>query len=167
MNLLIGAATIGLILALLGLGVFISYRIYHLLDLTADGSFGVGVAVAAALLVRGVPAARGHRHRHRWPASLAGGITGFLHTRFQVNALLAGVLTSTALYSVSLFVMGSGNLSLASRRQPGHLGPSGSGSGSSGLPATPHAARHRRAAAAASPTLAAHGPAGRSAGRSR
>ena len=55
MNLLIGAATIGLILALLGLGVFLSYRIYQTVDLTADGSFGVGAAVAAALLVRGVP----------------------------------------------------------------------------------------------------------------
>ena len=113
MNLLIGAATIGLILALLGLGVFISYRIYDTLDLTADGSFGVGGAVVAALLVQGV---------HAFPATaiatiagiLAGTISGLLRTRFLVSALLAGVLTSTALYSVNLFVMGSGNLSLAS-----------------------------------------------------
>jgi putative ABC transport system permease protein len=112
-NLLIGAATIGLILALLGLGVFISYRIYHTLDLTADGSFGVGAAVVAALLVRQV---------HPLPATViatlagvvAGGITGILHTQFLVSALLAGILTSTALYSVSIFLMGSGNLSLAS-----------------------------------------------------
>lgn len=113
MNLLIGAVTIGLILALLGLGVFITYRIYHTLDLTGDGSFGVGAAVAAALLVHGAPPI---------PATLAatlagvvaGGLTGLLHTRFRVSAILAGVLTSTGLYSVSLFVMGSGNLSLAS-----------------------------------------------------
>jgi putative ABC transport system permease protein len=112
-NLLIGAVTTGLILGLLGLGVFISYRIYHTLDLTADGSFGVGAAVVAALLVREV---------HPLPAIaiasmagvVAGGITGILHTEFLVSTLLAGVLTSTALYSVSLFVMGSGNLSLAS-----------------------------------------------------
>jgi putative ABC transport system permease protein len=112
-NLLIGAATMGLILALLGLGVFVSYRVYHLVDLTADGSFGIGVAVAAALLVRGTHpvAATG---AGALAGVLAGAITGFLHTRFLVNALLAGVLTSTALYSVSLFVMGSGNLSLAS-----------------------------------------------------
>jgi putative ABC transport system permease protein len=112
-NLLIGAATMGLILALLGLGVFVSYRVYHLVDLTADGSFGIGVAVAAALLVRGTHpvAATG---AGALAGVLAGAITGFLHTRFLVNALLAGVLTSTALYSVSLFVMGSGSLSLAS-----------------------------------------------------
>ena len=113
MNLVIGAATIGLILALLGLGVFLSYRVYHLVDLTADGSFGIGVAVASALLVRGVPPLAATAAA-MVAGALAGGITGFLHTRFQVNALLAGVLTSTALYSVSLFVMGSGSLSLAS-----------------------------------------------------
>ena len=113
MNLLIGSVTTGLILALLGLGVFISYRIYHSLDLTADGSFGVGAAVVATLLVREV---------HPLPATaiatltgiIAGSITGILHTQFFISTLLAGVLISTALYSVSLFVMGSGNVSLVS-----------------------------------------------------
>lgn len=113
MNLLIGAATIGLILAPLALGVFISYRIYHTLDLTTDGSFGVGAAVVAALLVRDVPpfaaTALG-----TMAGVAAGGITGILHTQFLVSALLAGVLTSTALYSAILFIMGSGNVSLAS-----------------------------------------------------
>jgi putative ABC transport system permease protein len=113
MNLLIGAVTIGLILALLGLGVFITYRIYHTLDLTGDGSFGVGAAVAAALLVHGaapIPATLAAT----LAGLVAGGISGLLHTRLGVSAILAGVLTSTGLYSVSLFVMGSGNLSLAS-----------------------------------------------------
>ncbi|HET7422539.1 MAG TPA: hypothetical protein VFJ92_03190 [Gemmatimonadales bacterium] len=113
MNLLIGAITIGLILALLGLGVFVTYRIYRTLDLTADGAFGVGAAVAAALLVRGFPAvvATGFAIL---AGILAGGLTGVLNTRLRVTPLLAGVLTSTALYSVSLFVMGSGNVSLVS-----------------------------------------------------
>ena len=113
MNLLIGALTIGLILALLGLGVFVTYRIYRTLDLTADGAFGVGAAVAAALLVRGFPAlvATGVAIV---AGMLAGGLTGVLNTRLGVTPLLAGVLTSTALYSVSLFVMGSGNVSLVS-----------------------------------------------------
>jgi putative ABC transport system permease protein len=112
-NLLIAATTTGLILALLGLGVFISYRIYDTLDLTTDGSFGVGAAVVAALLVRGIPPLLATLVG-TLAGMVAGSITGILHTRFKVSTLLAGVLTSTGLYSVSLFVMGSGNLSLAS-----------------------------------------------------
>lgn len=121
MNLIVGALTIGLILALLGLGVFVSYRIYHTLDLTGDGAYAIGASVAAALLV------------HGWNPYLAtgaavlagaaaGGLTGLLRTRLLVNALLAGVLTSTALYSVCLFVMGSGNLSLAATDHLGSVG---------------------------------------------
>lgn len=121
MNLLVGAVTIGLILALLGLGVFVSYRIYHTLDLTADGSFGIGAAVAAALLVAGWPAVPATAAAVA-AGAVAGGITGLLRTRLLVSSLLAGVLTSTALYSVALFVMGSGNLSLASTT---HLVPLG------------------------------------------
>ncbi len=113
MNLLIGAATIGLILAPLALGVFISYRIYHTLDLTADGSFGVGAAVGAALLVRQLPPVAATALA-AMAGIVVGGITGLLHTRFRVNAMLAGVLTTTAFYSANLFIMGSGNLSLLS-----------------------------------------------------
>lgn len=113
MNLLIGAATIGLILAPLALGVFISYRIYHTVDLTADGSFGVGAAVVAALLVREVPPLAATA-LGTMAGVVAGGITGVLHTQFLVSVLLAGILTTTALYSMNLFIMGSGNLSLAS-----------------------------------------------------
>jgi putative ABC transport system permease protein len=112
-NLLIGAVTIGLILAPLALGVFLSYRVYHMLDLTADGAFGVGTAVVAALLVRDVsPVAA--TAAAVMAGAVAGGITGLLHTRLKVSVLLAGVLTSTALYSAILFIMGGGSLSLAS-----------------------------------------------------
>ena len=114
MNLLIGALTIGLILALLGLGVFVTYRIYRMVDLTADGAFSVGAAVAAALLVRGAPALAA-TVLGAIAGVLAGGLTGVLHTHFRITPLLAGVLTSTALYSVCLFVMGSGNVSLAAK----------------------------------------------------
>jgi putative ABC transport system permease protein len=112
-NLLIGAATIGLILAPLALGVFITYRVYDTLDLTADGSFGLGVAVVAALLVQEAsPVAA------TVLATLAGAgagvVTGLLYTRLLVSVLLAGVLTSTALYSVNLFLMKGGNVSLTS-----------------------------------------------------
>ena len=113
MNLLIGAATIGFILAPLALGVFLSYRIYQTIDLTADGSFGVGAAAAAALLVRGMPPLAATA-LGTLAGVAAGAITGMLHTKFLVGALLAGVLTSTALYSVNLFIMGSGSISLGS-----------------------------------------------------
>jgi putative ABC transport system permease protein len=113
MTLLVGAATVGFILALLGLGVFLSYRVYVTLDLTADGSFLVGAAVAAALLLRGVPPLSATLLAALAGAA-AGAITGLLHTEFLISTLLAGVLTSTALYSISLFAMGSGNVSLAS-----------------------------------------------------
>ena len=112
MTLLVGAATVGFILALLGLGVFLSYRVYVTLDLTADGSFLVGAAVAAALLLRGVPPLSATLLAALAGAA-AGAITGLLHTEFLISTLLAGVLTSTALYSISLFAMGSGNVSLA------------------------------------------------------
>lgn len=113
MNLLIGSVTTGLILALLGLGVFISYRIYRTLDLTADGSFGLGAAVVAVLLTREVSPLSATAIA-AITGTIAGSITGILHTQFLISVLLAGVLISTALYSVSLFVMGSGNVSLLS-----------------------------------------------------
>jgi putative ABC transport system permease protein len=110
-NLLIGAVTIGLILAPLALGVFISYRVYNTLDLTVDGSFGLGAAVVAALLLREAPpvAATVVATIGRGAAGL---VTGLLHARLLVSALLAGVLTSTALYSVNLVLMRGGNVSL-------------------------------------------------------
>jgi putative ABC transport system permease protein len=112
-NLLIGATTMGFILAPLALGVFVSYRVFRTLDLTADGSFGVGVALVAALLVRGVPPLEATA-AGALAGAAAGVFTGLLHTRLRVSALLAGVLTSTALYSVNLFLMGGGNVSLSS-----------------------------------------------------
>ena len=111
MTLLIGSWTVGMILALLALGVFISFRIFAFPDITADGSLTLGAAVAAALIVRGYSP---------WAATaasmlagaLAGGTTGVLHTRFRINGLLAGILVATALYSVNLHVMGRSNIPL-------------------------------------------------------
>jgi putative tryptophan/tyrosine transport system permease protein len=114
-NLLIGAVTIGLILAPLALGVFVSYRVYNTLDLTADGSFGLGVAVVAALLVQDTPPMTATVVATMAGAG-AGVVTGLLHTGLLVSALLAGVLTSTALYSVNLFLMRGGNVSLTSAK---------------------------------------------------
>jgi putative ABC transport system permease protein len=118
MSLLIGSWTVGLILALLALGVFVSFRIFAFPDITADGSLTLGAAVAAALIVRGYSP---------WAATaasmlagaLAGGTTGVLHTRFKINGLLAGILVATALYSVNLRVMGRSNIPLLDARTIG------------------------------------------------
>jgi putative ABC transport system permease protein len=111
-NLLIGAVTIGLILSLLALGVFLTYRIFGLLDVTTDGAFGVGAATAAALLAHGWPPAAATAVG-AWAGAMAGLVTGLVHTRFGVNALLAGILTTTALYSGNLYIMGGGDRSVA------------------------------------------------------
>jgi putative ABC transport system permease protein len=111
MSLLLGAFIIGLILALVALGVFISFRVYHFPDMTAEGSITLGAAVAAALLVTG------HSPLYATLAAavagaVAGLITGVLHTRFKINALLSGIIVMTALYSVNLHVMGKSNVPL-------------------------------------------------------
>src|SRR5438477_6532867 len=113
MTLLLSAWTIGLILSLLALGVYISYRVFKFADITADGSITFGAAVAASMLTHGV-----HPLAASGAAFLAGaaaGIcTGVLHTRFKINQLLSGILVMTALYSINLHVMGQSNLPLLS-----------------------------------------------------
>jgi len=111
-NLLIGAVTIGLILSLLALGVFLTYRIFGLLDVTTDGSFGVGAATAAALLAHGWPPAAATAVG-AWAGAMAGLGPRLGHTPFGGNALLAGNLTTTALYSGNLYIMGGGDRSVA------------------------------------------------------
>jgi putative ABC transport system permease protein len=115
MLLLLGALTIGLILSLLALGVFISFRIFKFPDITADGSITLGGAVTAVLLIARVhpilalAAAFG-------AGALAGLTTGVLHTRFRINGLISGILVMTALYSINLHVMGKSNVPLLSER---------------------------------------------------
>jgi putative ABC transport system permease protein len=111
MTLLIGAWTIGIILSLLAIGVYVSFRICDFADITTDGSFTLGAAVTATLLILGMPpllaTAAGFA-----AGALAGAVTGVLHTRFKIHALLAGILVMTALYSVNLHIMGKSNLPL-------------------------------------------------------
>ncbi len=113
MALLIGALTIGLILSLLALGVFISFRIFDFPDITADGSITFGAALAAVSLVNGfdpiTATAAGF-----CGGLVAGTVTGILATKFRIQGLLAGILVMTALYSVNLHVMGKSNVPLLS-----------------------------------------------------
>ncbi len=113
MTLLIGAWTVGLILSLLALGVFISFRVFHFPDISADGSITLGASVAAVLLVTGVNpiAATGAAFA---AGLLSGAVTGILHAKFNIHKLLSGILVMTALYSVNLHVMGRSNIPLMS-----------------------------------------------------
>ena len=111
MTLLIGSLIIGLILSLLALGVFISFRIYHFPDITADGSFTLGASVSAVMIVNGVNPLLATAIAFVC-GTIAGSITGILNTRFKINKLLAGILVMTALYSVNLRIMGKSNIPL-------------------------------------------------------
>jgi putative ABC transport system permease protein len=113
MSLLIGSTTIGLILALLALGIFISFRIFDFPDITAEGSFTFGAATAASLIVAGTNPLLASFIAFL-AGMAAGAVTGIIHTRFKINPLLAGILVMTALYSVNLHVMGKSNLPLLS-----------------------------------------------------
>ena len=115
MILMLSAWTIGLILSLLALGTYISFRVFHFPDITVDGSLTLGAAAAASMIVKGhnplVATAAG-----AIAGALAGATTGVLNTRFGINKLLAGILTMTALYSVNLHVMGKSNVPLLSSK---------------------------------------------------
>ncbi len=111
MSLLIGAMTIGFILSLLALGVYIAFRIFEFSDITAEGSITLGASVCAVLLVHGwSPAAA--TLTGALCGGVAGAFTGLLAMKFQVNRLLSGILTMTALYSVNLRIMGKSNIPL-------------------------------------------------------
>lgn len=101
---LLGSIELGLIFAILSLGLFITFRILDLPDLTVDGSFVTGLAYSAVWAVAKNPlmgiimGVLG--------GMLAGIVTGILNTKLKIHAILAGILTMTGLYSINLFVMG-------------------------------------------------------------
>jgi len=111
MTLLLSALTVGLIFALLALGVLVSFRIFGIPDITTDGSFTLGASVTAVLCVHGVNPILATLAGTLAGAG-AGMLTGILHTKFHINALLSGILMMTALYSVNLRVMQKSNLPL-------------------------------------------------------
>lgn len=110
---LFGAVESGAIYAIMALGVYLSFRVLDFPDLTVDGSFVTGGAVAAISIINGVPpifatllgAVAGF---------IAGCITGLLHTKGKINPLLSGILMMIALYSVNLRIMGKPQASLLS-----------------------------------------------------
>lgn len=107
----LGAIEIGLVFGLVGLGVFLSFRVLNFPDLTVDGSFPLGAAICATLIVNGV---------NPWLATLAamlagscaGLVTALLNLRFKILHLLASILTMIALYSINLRIMGKPNVAV-------------------------------------------------------
>ena len=105
-NAIPGALAQGIIWGLMAIGLYISYKILDIADLTVDGSFCLGACVGAVLIVNGVPA---------WVAvliafvsgALAGVLTGLFHTALGIPSILAGILTQLILYSVNLKVLSS------------------------------------------------------------
>lgn len=101
------AVASGMIWGIMAIGVYITFRILDVADLTVDGSFCTGAAVCVILTLNGAP---------MWLALLlaflsgmiAGAITGILHTGFGIPPILAGILTQLALYSINLHIMGVG-----------------------------------------------------------
>ena len=107
----ISALTQGFAYVALAWGVYLSARVLRFADITPDGSFTFGAAVAAALLVQDAHPAVAMAAAVA-AGMIAGYVTGLLHTRIGVSDLLSGILVMTALYSVNLHVMGRSNLSL-------------------------------------------------------
>jgi putative ABC transport system permease protein len=108
---LLGAIEIGLVFGLVALGVYLSFRVLQFPDLTVDGSFPLGAAVAATLIVH---------HVNPWLATLAAALAGalaglataWLNLRLRILNLLASILTMIALYSINLRIMGRPNVAL-------------------------------------------------------
>lgn len=108
---LMGTLDQGLLFALMVLGVYLTFRVLNYADLTVDGSFTMGGAIAASIIVAG---------GNPWLATLlavcggllAGTFTGLLHTVFKITPLLSGILTMTGLYSINLRILGRANIPL-------------------------------------------------------
>lgn len=108
---LFGAFEAGLIYALMALGVYISFRVLNFPDLTVDGSFVTGAAVASVLIING------HSPVYATMIAIvagfiAGCFTGLLHTKGKINPLLSGILMMIALYSINIRIMGRPNIPL-------------------------------------------------------
>lgn len=110
-----GSIEQGLVYGIMALGVYITFRVLNFPDLTVEGSFPLGAAVSATLIVAGVDPLLSIVAAVACGMA-AGLLTGFLHTKMRITGLLAGILSMTALYSINLRIMGRPNVPLL--RQP-------------------------------------------------
>ena len=108
---LLGAVSQGILWGIMVLGVFITYKLLDIADLTVDGSFALGGCVCAVLVVAGVDPLVAILAA-MLAGMVAGAVTGFLHTVFEIPAILAGILTQIGLWSINLRIMGKSNTPL-------------------------------------------------------
>lgn len=111
MELWIGALNLGFLYAFLAIGTYITYKVYNFPDITVDGSFTTGAAVASVLIIGGMNPFIAVVFSFA-AGACAGFVTGFIHTKFKINGLLAGILVMTGLYSINLRIMGKSNIPL-------------------------------------------------------
>lgn len=111
MSILLSSISQGLLWSIMAIGVYLTFRILDIADLTAEGSFPLGAAICASLIAYGVSPL--------WSTAaallggmLAGTVSGLLHTKLKIPALLTGILTMTGLYSINLRIMGKANITL-------------------------------------------------------
>lgn len=109
MNIILSSISQGLLWSIMAIGVYLTFRILDVADLTTEGSFPLGAAICGSLLVNGISP---------WVATLlafiggaaAGLVSGYLHVKWRIPALLAGIITMTGLYTINLRIMGQANL---------------------------------------------------------
>ena len=115
LDIVLSALSQGLLWSIMAIGVFITFRILDIADLTAEGSFPLGAATTAILIMKGLNPLLATIGGFI-AGMLAGAVSGFLHTKMKIPALLTGIITLTALYSINLLVLGSSNLSLSGQK---------------------------------------------------
>ena len=115
MNLIVSAIGQGLLWALLGLGLYLTFRILNFADMTVEGTFPLGAAVAVANLAHGMSPYLA-TFLALLAEMIAGLVTGLLYTKGKIPILLAGILTMTAIYSINLRIMGGSNISLIGKK---------------------------------------------------
>lgn len=107
-----GAVSQGLVWATLALGVYITFRILNFADMSCEGSFALGGSISAVLMVKLGVSPFLTVIFATLAGMIAGAITGFLHTKLKIPAILSGILTMIGLYSINLRIMGQANTSL-------------------------------------------------------
>jgi len=113
-DVVLGALETGLIYAIIALGVYITYKILDFPDLTVDGSFPLGGAITASLLLADVHPLLAMLLSFA-AGMLAGVVTGFIHVKLRVRNLIAGIIVMTGLYTINLRIAGRSNLPLSSK----------------------------------------------------